>query len=37
MFTEIIDVYSEIIAVYINKYFGQNSENIDAAASDTCR
>jgi len=37
MFTEIIAVYSEITAVYINKTCGQNSENIDAAASDTCR
>ena len=37
MFTEIIAVYSEITAVYINKLCEQISENFDVVAKDTCR
>jgi hypothetical protein len=37
MFTEIITVYSEITAEYINKLCEKNSENYDIIANDTNR
>jgi hypothetical protein len=37
MFTEIIDVYSEITAEYINKFCKQNSESLKVVANDTYR
>jgi hypothetical protein len=35
MFTEIIAVYSEITAEYINKFCKEFSENFDVVATDT--
>jgi hypothetical protein len=37
MFTEIIAVYSEITAEYINHLWEQNSENCDVITNDTYR